>query len=351
MKRCLLIAPLAFYAYHDTLSDALRARMYHVDLVNEDYPFNVIGKIIGKVGSMLSALSLIRWLTLRAFRKRLDVENRYDLVIIIRGRGMSRELLKYLRTKADRIIGYNFDSFRINPSPLDWRDLTDKFATFDIDEAKQYNAPLVHLFSGAMPDMVGLAPEYDLSVIMRLHSSRLAYLEEVLDAVPDAKTFVFLYEPAYVTFLFGFLRKPRLYFKFRSLISLTPMPYREALTRMAKSRVTLDFAHPMQSGVTFRCFEARSLGVRILSNNPHILDGELFATRGVGLHKLGGDKTVLQATFARLRDTPAIAQHRDTQDFLDDLLEEAQSRRSPLNAEISERQGGFKSEVQQVLSV
>lgn len=322
MKRCLLISPLAFYTFHDMVADALRARAYHVDLINEDYPFNVVGKIIGKVGSKLSALSLSRWLTLKAFRKRLENEDRYDLVIIIRGRGMGRELLEYLRTKTDRIVGYNFDSFRINPSPLDWRDLTDKFATFDIHEAKKYNAPLVHLFSGAMPDLLCLVPEYDLSVIMRLHSSRLAYLEEVLDALPEAKTFVFLYEPGYVTFLFGFLRKPRLYFKFRSLISLTPMSYREALTRMAKSHVTLDFAHPMQSGMTLRCFEARSLGVRILSSNPSILNCNLFDTGGVGLHMLGGDKAMLQATFARLRDAPAIAQQRDTQDFLDDLFED-----------------------------
>jgi hypothetical protein len=334
MKRCLLISPLAFYTFHDTVADALHARAYHVDLINEDYPFNVVGKIIGKVGSKLSALSLLRWLTLRAFSKRLENEDRYDLIIIIRGRGMGRKLLEYLRTKADRIVGYNFDSFQINPSPLDWRDLTDKFATFDIEEAEKYNAPLVHLFSGTMTDLVGLAPEYDLSVIMRLHSSRLAYLEEVLDALPEAKTFVFLYEPGYVTLLFGLLGKPRLYFKFRSLISLTPMSYREALTQMAKSRVTLDFAHPMQSGMTLRCFEARSLGVRILSSNPYILDCDLFDAGGVGLHALGGDKAVLQATFAQLLDAPTIAQQRDTQDFLDDLLEEI--RAEPATAPTAE---------------
>lgn len=320
MKRCLLISPLAFYTFHDTVRDALRARGYHVDLMNEEYPFNDFGKMIGKIGNRLGALWLSRWLTLREFRRRLDDEDPYDLIIIFRGRGLGRELLEYLRTRAGRIIGYNFDSFRVNPSPLDWRDLTDKFATFDVDEAKTYDAPLVHLFSGVAPDVAGLVPEYDLSVIMRLHSKRLAYLREVLNSLPDAKTFIFLYEPSYTTLIFGLLRKPRLYYHFRSLISLTPMSYRDAMLRMANSHVTLDFAHTLQTGITLRCFEARSLGVRILSNNRHILDCDLFNEDSVGFHELGDDRAALQATFARLRDRPAIAQWRNVQDFLDDLL-------------------------------
>ena len=103
-KRCLLIAPLSFYSFHRTLAEGLEGRGYEVEILNEEFPANTFGKVLGKL-----ALPMLRRLTLRGIKKRLDSKAPYDLVLIIKGRGLGAESLAYLRTRARRIVGYNFD--------------------------------------------------------------------------------------------------------------------------------------------------------------------------------------------------------------------------------------------------
>lgn len=125
--------------------------------------------------------SVLRRLTLRGIRKRLDALAPYDLVLIVKGRGLGPEALAYLRTRAHRIVGYNFDSFRFNPSPLDWQHLTDRYCTFDIEDAAEWGIPLVHLFSAATTPSAR-ERRYDISIVQRVHSDRLAYADRSLRA-------------------------------------------------------------------------------------------------------------------------------------------------------------------------
>ena len=313
--RCLLIAPQSFYSFHTTVARGLEARGYDVEMLNEEFPENAVGKILGKL-----ALPVLRRLTLAGLRQRLDGRDSYDLVLIIKGRGLGPAALAYLKTRARRIVGYNFDSFGFNPSPLDWHALTDRYATFDIHDAAERSLPLVHLFSAAQgkPE-----PErrYDLSIVQRVHSDRLAYADLLLRALPpQTRTFVFLYESSKLTFLLGVLRHPVLYLRLWRHISFAPLLYAQAMTAMAQSRVTFDYAHPKQSGITVRCFEAISLGVAVLTNNQAALDAGLFADGALAhLPKDAAPADVAALVAGLARQTPQ-PWRRSLDDFLDDLL-------------------------------
>ena len=328
-KRCLLIAPLSFYSFHRTLRGGLQSRGYVVDMLNEEFPANSFGKVLGKL-----ALPLLRRLTLRGLKGRLERQAPYDLVLIVKGRGLSVEALAYLRTRAKRIVAYNFDSFRFNPSPLDWHHLTDRYTTFDIRDAAERGIPLVHLFSAASTP-VATERRHDISIIQRVHSDRLAYADLILRAIPDTRRiFLFLYESSLLTFAFGLLRHPRLYARLWPYISLKPMPYPQAMSALGRSRVTFDFAHPHQSGITVRCFEAQSLGVAVLTNNSAAVDSGMFASGSIAyLPRTTDPATIAALIIALARQTPN-PRRRSLDNFLDDLLDESalQARSIPTNA-------------------
>ena len=126
--RCLLITPMRFYLFHEIFRTALEARGYDVSIVCDLYPkkIYIIGLLLGKYIPSMSKL-----LTLRFFKKYLRHNGEYDLAIIVKGRGISIEMINLLRNHAKRILGYNFDSFRLFPSPLQCMKSIDKYATFD----------------------------------------------------------------------------------------------------------------------------------------------------------------------------------------------------------------------------
>ncbi|MDO8982372.1 hypothetical protein [Cypionkella sp.] len=319
-RRCLLIAPLTFYSFHRTLAAALEKRGYQVDLLNEEFPANPLGKLMGKL-----ALPLLRRTTLRRLKAQLDGRPSYDLVLIIKGRGLGNAALSYLHSRAQRIVGYNFDSFAFNPSARDWYLRTDRYATFDIEDAAATGLPLVHLFSAvsAVPD----SPRaYNVSIIQRVHSDRLSYAKRLLEALPPGWTpFVFLYESSRLLFLLGFVRQPMLYLQLWRHISFTPLPYAKAMAALGASRVTFDYAHPRQSGITVRCFEAQGLGVAILTNNSAAVASGIFAPGAIA--HLGADATQgqLRALLLDLARHCPAPQTRSVDDFFDELLAEGKS--------------------------
>lgn len=288
---------------------------YVVETLNDEFPSNSFGKVLGKV-----ALPLLRTLTLRSLQRLLNVRPRYDLVLIIKGRGLGPEAIRYLKSRSERVVGYNFDSFRFNPSPLDWHRLTDRYCTFDIQDAQSWGLPLVHLFSAA-PVPSNRERLYDLSIIQRVHSDRLAFAELILRALPyDARKFVFLYESSWLTFTLGLLRHPLLYVRLWPHISFKPLSHAKAMEILGSSRITFDYAHPLQSGVTIRCFEAQSLGVAILTNNEDAVRSGLFSPDSIAYLPRDSDRATASALISRLLEQPGEPHCRSLGEFLDDLL-------------------------------
>lgn len=293
-RRCLLIAPTSFYAFHRDVSEALERSGYEVEVLNEEYPANALGKVMGKL-----ALDRLRRSTLAELEKRVPQLGHFDLVLIIKGRGLGPQALELLRAHADRIVGYNFDSFRFNPSPKDWLHLCDRYCTFDIADARDTGLPLVHLFSASTcgPEPVR---ETDLSVVMKIHSDRLAYVDRVLSALPKTMNpFVFLYAPNWFEVIKQALRAPGPAWRLRRHISFSPLSYATAMTAIARSRATLDYAHPLH-GITVRCYEAQSMKVAVVTNNPYVAEAGVFTEGSVARFGLDDDPAKLGPILERL---------------------------------------------------
>lgn len=314
---CMLILPLSFYGFGQVLRRELEARGLDVVMENDEYPANSFGKLIGKLGM----LRLLRWWTFRTFRRRYEnnPEN-FAFVLIVKGRGVSQGLIHFLKSISKRIVAYNFDSFCFNPSPLDWLHDVDRYCTFDPEDALKHKLPLVHLFSAIKESAASADRRYEVTVLMKNHSQRLAYTDQVLSALSDHSRFIYIFEPNLFSFAWGVFRHPLLYLKYWNDIHFSPLSYGEFVRVLRESRVTVDYAHPSQTGLTIRCFEARSVGVALVTNNPYVLSHPAFDATTVVHFPLDGDPSLLAVDVQGLLDATSGCCVRTVEDFMSELL-------------------------------
>ena len=232
---------------------------------------------------------------------------------------MSRDLINLFKKNADRVVGYNYDSFEKNPAASEWFRSVDLYMTFDIDDAAKFDLKLVHLFSAA-PIFVPQEKKYLVTLIQRRHSDRLKHAKKICDAVPEDRRFIFLYEWSWLTFIVGFLQNPILYFQMRRYISRTPLKYKDAMEKMAESFVTFDYAFPGQSGITVRCFEAQSLGTAILTNNLAAVESGMFQGGSIAYMPPDASSDTISQSLAALATQRPAPRIRALEDFLNDIL-------------------------------
>ena len=155
---------------------------------------------------------------------------------------------------------------------------------------------------------------------------RLVSLDEVLGALdgPDFDNiFIYIFEANALTFLANFLRHPRLYLKYRRFISRKALPYDQYVDAIAGSTFTVDYAHPKQTGITIRCFEALSAGTRLITNNPSVMKSVHFSTDSAVVFEPGSDAGRLRQQMRLLSSRPPVARRRTVDDFLRELVEPA----------------------------
>jgi hypothetical protein len=315
LKSCLLIMPKEFYSFEKHLSQALNAKGFTVEVANHEYPSGTIGKIMGTL-----QIPLIFPTTYKFFEKNFLAGRQYDLVLIIKGRGMSRRLIEKMSESAKKIVGYNWDSFKYNKSPLKWYKYVTNYYTFDYSDADRFSIPCVELYSSLPPDTEEKKIEYDISAIARNYSGRLAYIDTVFSTLKPARTFVYIYEQNKFDFILNFLKNPRLIIKYRKYIHFKPLKYNDYINAIKGSEFTIDYAHSNQTGTTMRCYESISLKTKIISNNTYMKRSAYFNDTNCITFQPADKPENLLAAYERCRQTPFNSKARDINTFMDELL-------------------------------
>lgn len=314
-KKCLLITPKSFYFYSEYLRKTLSLYNYEVTVSNDEYPENTLGKIMGKL-----KIPILLKTTQKRFLQEFLNGKSYDLVLIIKGRGMSPSLLQQIKDVSSKVIGYSFDSFNYHKAPLKWLNYVDKFYTFDYKDSENHNIPIVELFSSMPENKTQKTFSYQISAIVRNHSDRLEYINKVLSNLNNESKFIFIYEQNLVTFFQNFIKSPRLYIKYWKFISFKSLPYPEYIRVLKESNFTIDFAHPAQSGITIRCFEALASQTKIITNNPFVTKNKYFNENNSIIFKKDADSTQLQERFYKLETKIPEKHSRTINNFIEELI-------------------------------
>lgn len=312
---CLLVIPRHFYSFERHIREGLEAEGYEVMVCNDEYPEGMFGKILGKL-----QVPYIFTATWKVFQSQILPGRRFDLVLIFKGRGMSVRLIEALRASADRVVAYNWDSFQLNRSPLGWYQSASRYFTFDYRDAERWKLPVVELFSAAKTVLGDKVVEYEVSSIVRNHSGRLRYIDMVLRVLRPATQHIVIFELNVFTFLFNFVRSPRLYLKYWKHITFKPVPYAEYSRVMAASAFTIDYAHDTQTGITMRCFEAVNSKTKIITNNPYMVRSPHFSRGDYLVIEDGAAGERLKQAFDAARREPFASRPRTIRDFIGDLI-------------------------------
>jgi hypothetical protein len=315
-KRCLLIIPRSFYSFAKVIENGLRDLGYDIIVANDEYPEGIFGKIMSKLD-----FALTRWITRVIIKKKYLADQHYNLVLVIKGRGIDEKTATELTLHGDVVLGYHFDSFGYDRGPARWIKCLPRVCTFDYRDAKEHDLTVVELFS-SMPEVIKSGGQaHDISAIMRNHSDRLMYLDMVMKAFKNKSAFIYIFEANVFTFVVNFVRHPLLYLKYRNYISFRSLPYDDYVHAIANSDFTIDYAHPKQTGITIRCFEALGAGTRIITNNPSIRNCSLFDNAEVIVFPVGSDIQGLINSIANCDIKRVDAVQRTVKDFLLDLIE------------------------------
>lgn len=314
-KTCLLIAPTSFYSYCEYIRKTLSTYGYNVSVSNDEYPANLLGKIMGKLRS-----PVLLYLTAKKIRARFIKDKSYDLVLIVKGRGISKSLIDELKHVSPRVIGYSFDSFKYHPAPLRWYKSVHEFYTFDYRDSERHALPVIELFSSLPENEKPKKISYEVSAIVRNHSGRLMYIDKVLASVTAASTFVYIFEHNVFSLVWNFMKSPLLYLKFRKYIFFKPLPYQEYTRVLHESNFTIDFAHPSQTGITIRSFEALCANTKIITNNPNFSRYKFFNETNTILFDNMKETDRLRMQFEKIKSCTPQNHCRTVNHFVEEII-------------------------------
>ena len=156
---------------------------------------------------------------------------------------------------------------------------------------------------------------------MKNHSERLQYLDNVYSSLGNNYSFkIHIFEKNILTYFKGFIKNPRLFIKWRKYISFKSLSSADYFKVLESSKFTIDYAHPSQTGITMRCFQALACGTGVISNNPYLSLSKSIDPHFFYIHKLGGDEELLNLHVTNNISSPFNSHTRNVKAFLDDLL-------------------------------
>jgi hypothetical protein len=315
MGNCLLIFPQSFYSFSNYIKNHLTSIGYDVETINDEFPDNTLGKIMGTL-----QISIHTSISEKVITEKYVNGKTYDLILIFKGRGMSKSLIEKFKLISPKVIAYNFDSFSYFKNAKSWYKSVNSYYTFDYKDAKDFCLPIIELFSSLPLSTNKKEIKYSVSAIVRNHSNRIKFIDNVLVGLNEKSTFVYIYEKNIISFAVNFFKNPVLYIKYRKMIHFKTLSYDEYINVLNQSDFTIDYAHPKQTGITIRCFEASSCRTKTITNNAFVLNNSNFNSTNTIVFNQHTNMDDFKNNYKRIKNILPKLYNRSIGDFMTELL-------------------------------
>ena len=315
MGNCLLIFPQSFYSFSNYIKNHLTSIGYDVETINDEFPDNTLGKIMGTL-----QMSIHTSISEKVITEKYVNGKTYDLILIFKGRGMSKSLIENFKLISPKVIAYNFDSFSYFKNAKSWYKSVNSYYTFDYKDAKDFCLPIIELFSSLPLSTNKKEIKYSVSAIVRNHSNRIKFIDNVLVGLNEKNTFVYIYEKNIISFVINFFKNPVLYMKYRKMIHFKTLSYDEYINVLNQSDFTIDYAHPKQTGITIRCFEASSCRTKTITNNAFVLNNSNFNSTNTIVFNQHTNMDDFRNNYKRIKNILPKLYNRSIGDFMTELL-------------------------------
>jgi hypothetical protein len=209
-------------------------------------------------------------------------EEVFDLYLAINVEGFGPTTVDYLASKSKRRILYMWDSFSNKPEALNLISYFDKVLTFDPVDADARGLLYLPLYYPSCYHSEGRRhtnrEAHSIILIGSLHSNRTKI------AAMMNHNFVGFSAVLYVRNVYLFIYRwlvGEFSWSSYKFVSFTSLSHGEISRIYSRSDIVVDFAHPGQSGLTNRSFEALASGCGLITSNENIKDFEFFDERKI----------------------------------------------------------------------
>ncbi|WP_203634134.1 capsular biosynthesis protein CpsH [Lacticaseibacillus suibinensis] len=292
-KNVLLVSP-NFFQYVAEISAAFDKygikHTYLNDRANTGFLWKLIARYLPKLNEKFVAQKL----------EELCQEQAFDYLLIIKGESVSPQMLKRFKQYNPNapVYLYLWDSIKNSGHAIKYQSQYTKVFTFDNDDAQHYKIQLLPLFVGMQyqPSPRTQGFDYDMMFVGTAHSIRSKVLNEIEQtaAQEHLRFFDFRFVQNRLIYVFRYLTNPDFRKTPKALIHLDQISGAEVQQVFTKSKVVVDVTHPEQSGLTGRVVEALSIGRKVVTTNPRVLDYEVVDPQDVLLWPAQKDELTRQ---------------------------------------------------------
>lgn len=275
-KKRVLFLGVGLYNYDSTILEVL-SKVYDVNYVyllpikkQKKYIYSILSHIDKK--EKIQAIN--SHLLLENLRKSLT--NEYDFVLVVKGSRLEQchfDLIQSKTPRAKKIL-YLWDAWGLIENKNVLLKNFDFIYSFDSVDCRKYGFILRPLFF-TQKDSSKTNKIIDVSFIGTEHSNRLSQLRLLKKiCITNNLKYYFRLKTTFVPifeahFGLGGYKKDDL-----DILSTSVSSYHEVLCVTARSKCIVDYAHPMQCGLTMRTLESLAMGCKLITSNKYISEYE-----------------------------------------------------------------------------
>lgn len=207
--------------------------------------------------------------------------NKIDYVLVVRGDSLSTIILEMLRERYSTAIFsmYQWDSVANNKNASKIARHFDRVATFDMKDAKMYGWKYRPLFYIKELCDGTISRDIDMTYICSIHSKRV-YIYNLLKKIADENNlrlynYMFVKRIRYI--LHKYIKKDKVFMDVaKSDVFYNSLDIQQTNKIYNRSKIIVDYTHPMQSGLTMRTIESVGHGCKLITNNKNICETPLY---------------------------------------------------------------------------
>ena len=277
-KRVLLLSP-TFFGYDQEIARELRLMGAEVD-VFDTRPSN---DLLTKVALRLTPALVVE--KARAYhRKLLTASSDYDYVLVIRGEGLTPEIVGAYRQRftAAKFVYYSYDAASENPLILVFKEMFDRCYSFDPTDVKKYSnliyEPLFYIRKYGKIGNLNLSDRrFDLSFVGTFRADRYKSIQNIVQFLPkNLKTYYYFFHPSQKIFqtlkllsrAYQNIDSSLIHFK-----SISPQRISEILEQ---SKAVIDVQKSHQTGLTMRTIETLGASRKLITTNANVKNHDFY---------------------------------------------------------------------------
>lgn len=282
--KVLLFSPDTF-GYYTKIINVMESKGHSVDWINHIY----VKSNFDRVKSRLMP-SLTSKLTEKYFINEIDWQGDYELIVVIKGEGLSEFLLDKMKqtfSKA-KLVYYSWDSLSNVKGAKGKFKYFDAIKSFDRVDCQNIEhleyLPLFYSKEYSRKANSVSDNKYSAAFVGTLHSNRFSDVLGMASLVEknlNKPAFTFFYYPSKPVFkVLKVINK-----SFRKVpieeVSFDKLSAQDVSRVMCDSEVIIDYGHPDQTGLTMRTIETLGINKKLITNNKLVMEEPFYKAENV----------------------------------------------------------------------